>query len=85
MENNKNGHADEHRKNFVEIEINEVKYDIHRGNQSVQTIKDVGKVPLNHMLEQVVDGELVQLDDNGSVVIKGGEVFISHPKDGGSA
>lgn len=71
--------------NFVNVSINDIETSIHRGRQSVEEIKTAGEVPLNHMLEQLIDGQLTPLGDNDSVVIKGGEVFISHIKDGGSA
>jgi hypothetical protein len=79
------GNSDEHRKDYVKITVNDVQREIHRGRQSVSEIKTVGEVPLNYMLEQLVDGKLTPLDDNGSVVIKGGEVFIGHIKDGASS
>lgn len=85
--NNKNdkGHGNGPGNSKVNITVNDTSFSIHRGKQTVVTIKTVGEVPLNHALEQVIDGQIVPLDDNGSVVIKGGEVFISHIKDGGSA
>jgi hypothetical protein len=36
-------------------------------------------------LDEVVDGKLVPLPDDGHVVIKGEEVFLSHPKSGHSS
>jgi hypothetical protein len=36
-------------------------------------------------LDQVVDGVFQPLDDNAEVHIKGGEVFISHVRQGGSS
>ena len=80
----KNNKSEEHRKDVVGITINNVSKEIHRGRRTVVEIKTVGEVPLNHMLEQLIDGKLTPLDDNGSLVIKGGETFISHPKDGAS-
>lgn len=85
MNDLKNGNSDEHRKDEVKIKVNDVERDIHRGNRSVTEIKTIGEVPLNYMLEQLVEGKLTPLDDNGSVVIKGGEIFIGHIKDGGSS
>lgn len=81
----KNGNSEEHRKDYVTITVNDVQREIHRGRQSVSEIKTVGEVLLNYMLEQLIDGKLTPLDDNGSVVIKGGEVFIGHIKDGASS
>ena len=77
--------SEEHRKDCVIIIINDVEKEIHRGSQSVSVIKTIGEVPLNHMLEQLIEGKLVPLNDNGSVAIKGGEIFIGHVKDGASA
>jgi len=82
---NDNGHGNGPEQSFVSITINDTETSIHRGRQTVVEIKKAGKVPLNHALEQVIDGKIIPLDDDDSVVIKGGEVFISHIKDGGSA
>lgn len=79
------GNSDEHRKDYVTITVNDVQREIHRGRQSVTEIKQLGEVPLNYMLEQLIEGKLTPLDDNGSVVIKGGEIFIGHIKDGASS
>jgi hypothetical protein len=69
----------------VHITVNRVSRLIHRGRQTVAEIKSVGEVPSAEELEQLIDGQLTPLDDNGSVVIKGGEVFMSHVRDGGSS
>lgn len=79
------GHNNGHGNSFVSITINDTERSIHRGRQTVVEIKKVGEVPLNHELEQIIKGKITPLDDNGFVVIKGGEIFISHPKDGGSS
>lgn len=70
---------------IVQIKINDNPYDIHRGRSTVIEIKNIGNVPLEYDLEQVIDGKLTPLGDNDAVTIKGGEVFLSHPKDGSSA
>ncbi len=69
----------------VTITINNVLKHIHRGHQTVAAIKTLGGVPLADDLEEVVNGRLKPLADDGAVTIKGGEVFISHPKDSGSS
>lgn len=79
------GKSEEHGQNFVEIIVDEIPRMIHRGRQNVSEIKTIGNVQQNHMLEQVIEGKVTKLDDNGSVVIKGGEIFISHINDGGSS
>ena len=76
---------DDHGQNFVDITINNVIRQIHRGHRTVVEIKTVGEVPLADDLEQVIDGRLTPLPDDGAVTIKGGEVFISHVKSGGSS
>lgn len=80
------GHGGEpHTGPIVDIMVNNVKFEIHRGHQMVSAIKTAGKVPLVDDLEQVVENKLVPLPDDGAVTIKGGEVFVSHPKDSGSS
>jgi len=70
---------------IVSIAVNNVQYEIHRGRQTVAAIKTAGQVPLADDLEQIVDNKLVRLPDEGAVTIKGGEMFVSHPKDSASS
>jgi hypothetical protein len=70
---------------IVEITINGVVKPIHRGRQTVSAIKTLGGVPQADELAEDVGGELKPLKDDGSVTIKGGEVFFSHPGSGGSS
>lgn len=81
MEKNKNeaGNSEEHRKDMVEITIKNTNYTIHRGNQRVSAIKELGGINPNHILVEIIDGKIVDLPNDGSVTIKGGEVFNSHP------
>jgi hypothetical protein len=67
------------------MEVRRPRKSIHRGHQAVSAIKTLGGIPLADVLEQKVKGRLEPLDDNGSVVIKGGEEFLSHPRDSGSS
>jgi len=69
----------------VKITINKVVKTIHRGRNTVVEIKKLGGVPLADELEQLIDGKLTPLPDDGAVTIKGKEVFISHPRSGGSS
>lgn len=85
LEADPGGPADGHRQDIVFIRVNDEKVEIHRGRQLVRTIKSKGNVPSADVLEQVVDGRLVPLDDDGAVVLKGGEEFHSHPRDSGSS
>jgi hypothetical protein len=69
----------------VTITINDKPYEVHRGRQTVAYLKDLGGVPQNYELDEVKDGRLIPLDDDGSVTIKGGEVFKSNLKVGHSS
>jgi hypothetical protein len=69
----------------VHITINGVSKLIHRGHQTVVNIKKLGGIPLADELEQLIDGKLTPLADDGAVTIKGGEVFMSHVRSGGSS
>lgn len=82
------GGSGENRQDVVSIKINNKPYPIHRGRQKVAEIKRVGGVPLADELAQVVEGNtppLTPLPDDGAVTIKGGEEFISYPRDSGSS
>lgn len=69
----------------VEITINGHPYRIRRGRHAVAEIKSLGHVPLTDDLEQIINGQLTLLPDDGHVVIRGNEVFASHPKTGSSS
>lgn len=70
---------------MVTITVNNEPKEIHRGRQTVAEIKKAGGVLLTDELEQIISGKLTPLPDDGAVTIKGGEVFISHPRDSGSS
>lgn len=72
-------------RDVVTIIVNAVEREIHRGRQPVSEIKRIGEVPQADQLEQVIDGKLVPLADDAAVTIKGGEEFVSHPRDSGSS
>ncbi len=79
------GREDQEHGPFVTITIGTSDYTIHRGSQTVVEIKTLGHVPLADDLEQIVNGQLTPLADDGRVTIKGGEKFVSHPKDSGAS
>ncbi|SHF82114.1 Multiubiquitin [Flavobacterium fluvii] len=70
---------------LVEIHINTKSYPISRGKHTVVEIKKLGGVPAAHELEELINGKLVSLADDSSVLIKGCEKFFSHVRDGSSA
>jgi len=69
----------------VSITINGTTLTIHRGHRTVAELKAAGGVNPAHELEQVENGQLRPLPDNGAITLKGGEVFISHPRDSASS
>ena len=80
------GSTGDHGKEAVLIKVNDATVEIHRGRQSVSEIKRLGGVPAADELAQVTEGQpLNPLADDGSVVIKGGEEFVSYPKDSSSS
>ena len=72
-------------RDFVKITIDGVSRQIHRGRQTVAEIKTVGGVSLVDELSQVINGKLDPLADDGSVVIKGEEAFVSNRRSGASS
>lgn len=70
---------------LVQIKINNNPYEVKPGKFTVAEIKGIGGVSLAHDLDQLINGELVPLKDDGFVIIKGCEEFKSHPKDGSSS
>jgi hypothetical protein len=77
--NKESGKSEDNRNDVVVISIGGKDYKIHRGNQKVAEIKELGGINPNHILVQIVNGQLIDLPNDGSVTIKGGEVFKSHP------
>jgi len=69
----------------VTITLNNKPYEVHRGRQTVVYLKELGEVPQNYELDEVKDGQLVRLDDDAIISIKGGEVFKSNLKVGHSS
>jgi hypothetical protein len=69
----------------VKITVDSKTFEIGRGKQPVSAIKKLGGVPAANQLDQDVNGVLTPLDQNGSVLIKGSEVFVSYPATGSSS
>ena len=69
----------------VTITVDNNEHDIRPGRRSVARIKQLGGVHPADVLEQIIDGTLTELPDDGHVQIEGDEVFISHPRDSASS
>ena len=72
-------------KREVNITIDGTEYKIPQGTYTVAEIKRIGHVPAAYELEEKIHGKLTPLADDGSVNIKGEEVFIGHPRDSSSS
>lgn len=69
----------------VKIEVDNHPKHVQPGTYLVAGFKTLVDVPADKDLDQVIDGNLTTLLDTASVTIKGGEVFFSHVRRGGSS
>lgn len=69
----------------VHIVVDGKQYKIKRGTEQVSAIKKLANVPAAYQLDQDVNGVLTPLDQNGTVIINGGEVFVGFPATGSSS
>lgn len=83
---NQEKHLEKEIRELVTIFVDNKPFEVHRGHHTVASIKTLAGVPQAYELEEVLEGpKLVPLADNASVTIKGGEKFISHPRDNASS
>lgn len=69
----------------VPIFVNKDKYFVNRGPETVAYLKELDHVPPADELEELIQGKLEPLPDSGTIDIKGGEKFFSHPRTGSSS
>jgi hypothetical protein len=69
----------------VSVTIDNRKVEIQAREYVVSQLKAALGVDASRELEQVIGGNLVPLDDNAKIHIRGGEVFVSHVRGGGSS
>ena len=81
------GHHDDHRhcETQVKVPFNNREVFVHTGELSVETLKRLAGIPLTDDLDQLIGSKIVPLPDDGKVHITGCEIFLHHPKDGGSS
>ncbi|PWT71110.1 MAG: hypothetical protein C5B46_08700 [Proteobacteria bacterium] len=72
-------------KHVVTVTVDGQAKEVARGNHLVSEFKASVGVPADYELDQVVDGEFKPLADDATLHIKGGEVFVSHVRRGGSS
>jgi hypothetical protein len=78
------GH-DEHCEVRVKVPFNNKEVFLYKGNLAVETLKRLADIPLTDDLDQLIGSKIVALPDDGKVHITGYEIFLHHPKDGGSS
>jgi hypothetical protein len=74
-----------HHKKEVTVTVDGKTQHVPEGTYVVSEFKKLVGVDPSKELDEVVHGELKPLDDNHKIHIKGGEVFISHARQGGSS
>ncbi len=66
----------------VKVTINGKDHETHQGINTVEHLRQLGKVPANEMLGELKeDHTWVSFDDKASLKIQGGEIFTSYHKD----
>jgi hypothetical protein len=78
-------HAEGHCEMRVKVPFNSREVYLHKGEFTVPVIKRAAGIPLTDDLEQLVGSKIVPLPEDGKVHISGCEIFLYHPKDGGSS
>ena len=69
----------------VEVTVDTKQRKVEPDEYVVAVFKQEVKVDAALALDQFIDGALTPLDDTATVVIKGGEVFVSHVRQGGAS
>jgi hypothetical protein len=69
----------------VTVTVDTKEKQVHRGSWVVSEFKKEVGVDASRALDEVIAGEFKALDDNERITIKGGEVFVSHARQGGSS
>jgi hypothetical protein len=70
---------------FVTVTIDGREEHIRPGVYVVKQLKRLLQVKPDYALDQVVSGKLEPLEEHDKVVIKGGEVFVSHVRGGAAS
>ncbi len=73
------------KKKEVAVTVDGKTSQVPEGTYVVSEFKKLVGVDPSKELDEVVHGELKALDDNQKIHIKGGEIFISHARQGGSS
>jgi hypothetical protein len=69
----------------IKVTVDDKPKDIRPGNRLVSEFKEEVGVDASLALDQVVDGVFKPLEDSNRIHPKGGEIFVSHVRTGGSS
>ena len=80
-------HGREHKEcePHVSIVVDNKSVYLHHGHYELDVVRQLAKVPASDDLDQLVGTELVAVSNDKPIEIRGGEIFISHPKSGASS
>jgi hypothetical protein len=70
---------------LVQVTIDGKQTTIQAGMYTVTELKRVLGIDPSRVLDEVIGGEFKELPDNGTVHVKGGEIFVSHVRQGQSS
>ncbi|MEQ1597229.1 MAG: hypothetical protein ABL985_19275 [Casimicrobium sp.] len=83
------GEASDHResldRHLVQITLDSVHRQVEKGKYIVSALKTKLGVPADYELDEVHIPEFRALADDSEIKVKGGEVFVSHTRRGGSS
>jgi hypothetical protein len=79
------GHNPHHVETKVLVKVDGNEHRVTAGDYVVSRFKELVGVDAGRELDEVIHGELRPLKDEQIICIRGGEVFISHARGGGSS
>ena len=88
MENQRNIEIETHkgpRPHLVAVIVDRITKKVQAGPYRVSVFKHEVGVPPEKELDQIIKGVITPLDDNATIVIAGGEKFISHERTGAAS
>lgn len=71
--------------NLVTVTVDTKPHTVRKGRYIVLDFKRLVGVDPSYQLDEVVDGQFVELKDDEKVSIKGNEVFVSHVRGGAAS
>jgi hypothetical protein len=79
------GHEGKHHPHLVTVTVDGQPKQVRQGRYRVSLFKKAVGVDPTYELDELVNGKLVTLADDGHIKVKGGESFVSHVRGGSSS